>query len=278
MANNENNPLPSPDAPRQDEPRHSSAGATAGETVDHTSTLRREISAHRSAVAARRARAFIDCPDRVLGLPVRPLTVATWTMLHATGSRFLLGGTPMEGDVRNYLWFHSRLFPLALLLPAPCSLLLKWLALLPFTAVIRLHPTSVNHYCAVIARATDDIHGILAEAFAEAPAPGNRDGTAPAGCLEAQLLHLFVSEYGWTPSQVRALPLARLLQLARQFSDPGDDPSEQAIKWAHLSRRNDALRQERELKAGRFADVSPRMAGENVGQTPGGQQAETVPA
>lgn len=206
-------------------------------------TAQDQINEYRKANAARRSRAFCEGPDRVLGLAVRPMTLATWTRLHALGSRFVCGGTPLEGDVRNYLWLHSRLFTESRLLARP----LRWLALLPFSAFLH-RQKDVDYYCATIALASADIYGIIAEVFADAPTGTRRDGSPPQGCLEAQLTHLFAKEYRWPVAYIRAQPLARLIQLARQFSDESEDPTERAIKFAHLRRRNEELAREREAR------------------------------
>jgi hypothetical protein len=166
-----------------------------------TESLQKAISEHREAVAARRARAFIDCPDYVLGMPVRPVTPSSWTMLHAVGSRLLTDETPLEGDVRNYLWFHSRLFTLSPFW-AP---VLKWVALLRFSAVLHRRRNDVEWYVATIATAINDIRGILSDALADAPTGGR--SCAPGPCMEAQLVHFCASTYGWSEASSRATPL-----------------------------------------------------------------------
>lgn len=207
--------------------------------MNHSEDLQEQIAEYRTANAARRARAFIDCPDYVLGLPVRQMTLPTWTRLHACGSRFVNGGVPLEGDIRNYLWFHSRLFTTGIFAKP-----LKWLALLPFSAIVHRRRDE-DYYCTVIAMGIVDIKNIIAETFEDAPRGKNRDGSAPPACLEAQLIHLFVKEYGWTTEKIRTTPLAQLLQLARCFSLDEDDEGERNIRFAHLKKRNDELAAEK---------------------------------
>lgn len=218
-----------------------------------TEEVQSQITEHRKANAARRARAFCDGPDRVLGFAVRRMTLPTCTLLHAIGSRFTTGETPMEGDVRNYLWLHSRLFTDIPFIVKP----LRWLALLPFSAALH-RQKDVDYYCAVIAMAANDIQGIIADVFADSPRGQRKDGSPAQGCLEAQLIHLFVKEYGWTPAFIRKQPLAQLIQLARQFGGDDEDAQEKEIKFAHLRKRNDELAKEREAKK-IIADLTPSV-------------------
>lgn len=212
------------------------------EIENPTAQLRRRISDHRAAVAARRARAYVDCPDYVLGLPVRPLTPATWTLLHATGNRLVLGGTPLEGDIRNYLWFHSRLFPLATRLPHSARQILKWLALLRLSAALRRR-RDPDWYAATIATAGLELGAIIAEALADAPAADGRSDVSPGPCLQAHFEHYCARTYGWAPQVASAMPLRRLFQLLRAGAPPDtDDPEERAIRYDHLRQRNEALR------------------------------------
>lgn len=206
--------------------------------TDHTQQLREKLAAHRRAVSARRSRAYVSCPDRVLGLPVQPITPPTWTLLHAIGSRFVLGGTPLEGDIRNYLWFHSRLFPLAAFVPAPVARLLKWFALLRFTVLLRRR-RDPDWYVATLTLAGAEITGLLNDALADAP-KGNTD-CAPGPCLQAQFEHACASAYGWSPAFTSRQPLRRLFQLLRSAAPADtDDEAERAIRFAHLRDRNAA--------------------------------------
>lgn len=208
---------------------------------DPTTDLQATLAAYREATAARRARAMVDCPDSVLGLPVRPLTPATWTLLCATESRFLQpDAQPMEGDVRNYLWFHSRLFHFSSRLPARLSRFLKWCALLRFNSMLHRR-RNVHWYSATLALAAADIDRLVREAVADSPGRGEgRIGpTAPA--LEAQLVHIFAREYRWPPERTRATPLRQLFQLLLCLSPADDDAGERALRLDHLRRRNAEL-------------------------------------
>jgi hypothetical protein len=225
--------------------------------VTPTEEIQQRLADHRTANSARRARAFCDGMEALpqVGLRVLPMTLKTWTALHGMGSRLVVGGVPMEGDVRNFLWLHSRLFMDSRWYTVPTFA--KWLALLPFSAILHRKRDDADYYCTVIALTILDIKALIGEVFADAPTAKRRDGSPAPGCLEAQLIHLFVREYGWDVEYIRSLPLARLIQLARQFAPDEDDAAEKAIKEDHLRRRNAELQAERDARK-IMADLPPK--------------------
>lgn len=219
--------------------------------ISATASLQSAIAAYRTEVAARRARAFVDCPDTVLGLNVQPVTPPSWTLLQAIGSRLLTDEIPLEGDIRNYLWFHSPLFALAegwrRIAPKPLAevghRLLKWFALLRFSALLHRQPDS-DWYAATLATAVNEIRGILSDALADAPSGGR--ACAPGPCMEAQLIHFFSTQYRWSPERIRATPLRQLMQLVRAAAPADtDDEGERQIRFAHLRQRNAELEKSR---------------------------------
>lgn len=211
---------------------------------------------YRAQAALRRAAAFCDAPEYVLGIEVRPLTPASFSMLLATGSAFL--GRPtsaQEFDVRNYLWFHSPLYAhcgvkdwrtrktralrrLSFELNQPWR---KWVGLAP----------DVHRYMSTLALAIAEITRLIEDAFADAPARSGRPGK-PIATLEAFFIHEFSVAYGWSPEKTRHTPLRQLVQLHRCIrSGRGDDVSddqEDQILFDHLKARNDALAAERKNK------------------------------
>lgn len=210
------------------------------------------LAAARAATAKRRATAFCDAPEYVFGIRVKPLTPATWSMLAATGSRFVKGETALEGDVRNYLWFHS---------PQYCdstARFAKWrkswalrrltlAAAQPWRRWFRQKPDPARYY-SVIATAIVQIEAIVNDAFADAP---RAQGDAkPLATLEAILVGLFAREYRWSAEATRYAPLCRLFQLMRCIqSSKGNEPSdndEQVLTHAHLVRRNAELQAQRQ--------------------------------
>lgn len=200
---------------------------------------------YRAAADVRRASAFCDVPEYVLGIEVLPLTPRTFSMLYAVKSHFIHGGQVTEGDVRNYLWFHSRLY-------AHCGVP-DWqerkrqaLRVLdrelnqPWRKFILMRP-SLARYMAVLNLAIADIRGIIAEAFADSP-PAYSSGETPIATLQAQVIHLFSELYGWAPEYTSAMPLRKLFQLQRCIraarGRPIEDRGEQEIIADHLRRKN----------------------------------------
>lgn len=199
--------------------------------------------AYRAEASKRRAAAFCDAPDYVLGQEVRPLTPRTFSMLLAVDCHFIVGGRATEGDVRNYLWFHS---------PDWCHSgvagwqrrkaqairpLLRELAS-PIRRAMGL-PLDLARYGAALALAVADVRRLVEEAFADCPA-GSGDGVAVA-TMEAQMVNTFAREYHWTAEQTRNTPLRQLFQLLRclrasRGEDVGDR-GEQEILAAHIARK-----------------------------------------
>jgi hypothetical protein len=196
-------------------------------------TIQEKLDAYRAAAAHRRAAAFAPVPDFILGLPVAPLTPRVYSLLSAIGSPLVNGGTqPLEGDLRNYLWFSSRWFTTR---PA-LARWLKPLVLLPLTA--RLRSGDIHRYHATLALALNDLRLLLDDVFADAPA-----GTGPArpGCpptLEAQLVHAFATAYRWPPERTVRTPLRQLFQLLACLDPESRTLGEQSLITAHLRERN----------------------------------------
>jgi hypothetical protein len=221
-----------------------------------TNVLRDKIAAHRSGVSSRRARSYVDCPDEVLGMAVQPLTPATWTLLHATANRVVTGEVPLEPDIRNYLWFHSWLFPLGRFFSGWRLRCLIWLALIRWYCGLRRG----NWYVEALALAGMEIRGLLEEALADAPAGGG--DCAPGPCLQAQFEHFCATSYGWAPAFTSSQPLRRLFQLRRCLdASDADDEGERQIRFAHLRERNEQLALARQSKIP--ATVSSQGMGSN---------------
>lgn len=207
------------------------------------------LAEYRAATAQRRAEAFCDVPDHVLGIPVSPLTPRTFSMLFAVRSRFLFGGTPLEGDVRNYVWFHSPLYANC---TTPDWRRRKRRALAPLARQLGVEPwrrwlglgVSADRYAAALALAASDINQIMDAAFADAPrAAGSR--RAPLASLEASLVHECAAAYHWPPERTRSTPLRQLFQLNRCLAAASGhevrDEGEDAILADHLARKNAEL-------------------------------------
>lgn len=217
------------------------------------SPLYPKLLEYRRESAKRRAIAFCDAPEYVLGTEVLPLTPATFSMLVAMNSRFLGASEPLEADARNYLWFHSRLY-------GHCGVpdwrkrkkralrSFNWLLTRPWLRWVGLR-VSVHDYCACLALVTGEIKTLIDDAFADAPATsGNAE--KPLATLEAQLIVEFAKGLGWLPERTRHTPLRQLFQLHRclrrargeEIGDAGED----ALHAEHIRLRNKEAQNARE--------------------------------
>ena len=204
---------------------------------EHTKELREKIDEYRTEVTARRARAFVDCPDYALGIELGSLTPRIWTMLHASGNRLICGGEPLEGDIRNYIWFTSPLFTAS----GRFAKLRKWISLLRFNVMLR-RKRGVDWYVACLALASCELSRIISDTLADAPIGGR--STSPGPCMEAQFIGLFAKEYGWSAEYTRNQPLRKLFQLRRKFDTDDDDDGERRVRFEHLRKRNEQLAKE----------------------------------
>lgn len=221
------------------------APVAAVEPMPTISSLNKRIAEHRETVSRRRAEWFCPGPDFVLGIPCDPITPRSYTMLQATESEFVLGGTPLEGSIRNYVWFHSPHFVTA---DHPDVAKRRRLALAPFErqvlgprwARLFLRRFKARRYTAILAMAIDDIAAIVRSTFIDVPS-SSKDSGPSSGCLESQLIYLFARELGWVPERTSNTPLRRLFQLiAVMTAAKGEyqDPSEAEMIAEYLRKRN----------------------------------------
>lgn len=216
------------------------------QTTDQRLRLPKLIT-YREAASRRRAEAFCDAPDYVLGQEVRPLTPRTFSMLVAVGSHFVVGGRATEGDVRNYLWFHSPAWchsgvngwarsKARVLRPLLCELAPRRVRWLGFQL-------DLDCYSAALALAIADIRRLIDDAFADCPA--GRSGGAAIATVEAEMINVFAREYCWPMERTRNTPLRQLFQLLRcvraSHGDDIGDRGEQEILAAHLRKRQAAI-------------------------------------
>jgi len=184
--------------------------------MDYASALE---TARRTS-ARRRSTAWACVPEEVLGLPLSPITPATFDLLHGTGNAFVCGLPPVVADVRNFILYHSPGFdPDA---PTPrfwprFRLALRISAALcpPCTPPHRRAPVQASRFL----RAVEQIRAIVTETWADSLPGNDADDTGPtlAAGLHAQLADLFGREYHHWPGvrPFRHTPLAQLFQLAR---------------------------------------------------------------
>ena len=206
------------------------------------------LAEYRKAAAWRRAAAFVPGPDNVCGLLCRPMTPATYSQLFALRSRFITGGQPGEGDVRNYLWIHSPQFVPG---DSPSAKRTRARVLRPFERLTMkrwlgvLRRPDEDTYCAAVALAINDIIRLVEDAFADEAAGGS--WRPVRATLEAQMIALFADAYGWTPERTSSTPIKQLYQLVTLINGTDTpDAGEAAIIEAHLRKLNNALAGERE--------------------------------
>ncbi len=192
------------------------------------------LTEYRAATAKRRAEAFCDVQEYVLGSRVKPLTAASFSMLYASHSAFVMGGPVRVEDVLNYLWLHSRLhthtggflakrrkkWALRRFVFEMTQPWMKWIG----------RPADMDRSRAALNIAIAQIRRIIEDAFADAPARTKKAGK-PLATLEAFFLHEFATAYNWTPERTRETPLRQLMQLHRcirasrgdEMTDDGED-------------------------------------------------------
>ena len=155
--------------------------------MDHATLI--ETARRRSA--RRRSAAWASVPEDVLGLPLSPITPATFDLLHGTGNAFVSGHPPTLADVRNFILYHSPDFdpdhPTARFWPRfRISLRISAALCPPLTPRARRAAITAAN----LTRAITEIRAIVTATWADA-LPGNDDETAGpslAACLHAQLV------------------------------------------------------------------------------------------
>lgn len=211
----------------------------------------------RLQIMRRRAHAMCSGAEFLCGLRVVPTTLPIYSLLVATGNRFLFPGlTPTEKDVRDYLWFHS---PHYVDSTHPGWAARKERALLPFSRQIQPpwqkllgRKITMEWLAAVIVTCAQEISAHYESTFADATRGAGKN--APVASLEAQFIVTFASVFHWTSEQTRAVPLRQLFQLDRALAASRGvevrEPAEDALLAAHL------LRRQAEIDAAKAAETS----------------------
>lgn len=206
----------------------------------------------RMASASRRTQAWANVPERVLGLELRPITPAIFTVLCGTENAFVWGRLPLEHDLRNFVWFCSPQFdadkPVWSAKWRPVQMFRLNCALKrrayhkqkPAEAILKNFLTG----CA-------EVREILARTNADCVPPTTVEGEPEekplAAAQEAQFVDLFAREYKhWPlPQPVRHTPIMQLNQLARcidrstlGYKARYYDPAEHALDRAFLATLN----------------------------------------
>jgi hypothetical protein len=196
----------------------------------------------RYQTSRRRAAAMCLPDDLVMGLYLRPITPASFSMLLATGNAFTLAGIePRIADIRDYIWFHSSGFTTDLTrAKAEKSAVMAKLerhALPPWRAWRYSRASRLSIRSMAYALAGNQIAEIVAESFADAPPPSSGGGGVGAS-LEAQFIDLFAREYGWEPERISATPIRQLYQFLRCINPTDYDADEARIIAEDLAAAN----------------------------------------
>lgn len=168
--------------------------------------------------AERRSVAWAPVPQRVLGLRLRPITPATFDLMHGTGNAFICGKAPVLADVENFILFHAPEFDPDC--PAPrwfSRFRIAWRTAAALCPLFTMRRQSV--WAQQFLRAVREIRAIVADTWADALPGNDGEDASPtlAASLHAQLADTFAREYHTWPlaTPFRHTPLAQLFQLAR---------------------------------------------------------------
>lgn len=137
--------------------------------------------------------AFLDIPEQICGIDVKPLTLRHVLALSLVGSPFMVGGNPSPVDCAQFLWCVSTRWN-------PDS---KWQRRL-----FMIRCGKINAVDCV-----NQIDEFLRESFQDAP-PRMGGGDRPSYySYAAFMVDTFAHQYGWTDSQTLDMPCKRAFQL-----------------------------------------------------------------
>lgn len=140
-----------------------------------------------------RAVSFLDAPENICGVSVKPLTLSHVALLEAAQSPYIVGGPVTAEDTLLFLWVVSTQF-VAGDIGARDAFYMSWLHL-------------------SIDGTRDAIQDYVEEAFQDAPG-GKQGGDSPYGWA-ASFVDAIASEYGWLEREILCLPLKRVFQYCR---------------------------------------------------------------
>ena len=159
----------------------------------------REAVEHENVV---RAAAFIDAPEELCGLAVRPLTLGDMVALEQCGVCFFNARQPFEpADVVRFLWYQHEGY--------------RQSARFRRDLFIRQHARKANELCAGMITAWID------EAFQDSP--GSSGGNEISYWhYSAGIIDMMGREYGWTIKDTMGAPLKVLFQLMKIINKRAD--------------------------------------------------------
>jgi hypothetical protein len=162
------------------------------------SDLRDIIPGYREALEQeelQRNVAFLDVPELICGIEVSPFTLNHLCRLQCISSPFVCGGVMSPADVALFLWAVSPEYH-------PKARLRRWL-------FIR-RARGLNYADTVKA-----IEQYLADAFADRTGGGSRGFSPPNWSGYASICASLAAEYGWSVSQIMAMPVKQVWQFLR---------------------------------------------------------------
>ena len=154
-----------------------------------------------------RLAAFTDCPERIAGVEVIPLTPRLALELDAGGSAFFRGGIPTSGDVAAFLWHVS----VQRQKPGPWYLTRKrWSAVNQSRFITSI--VTLDYF-----EAFGRIRDYLEDSASDGPARRESTGPAYAGWASG-MVDAVASRYGWAEDEILDIPFKRLWQYWRRWS------------------------------------------------------------
>lgn len=146
--------------------------------------------------------AFLDFPETVCGVELRPLTMRDCLLLQSIGSPFVVGGNVGPIDALAFLKLQCT----------PRSRLSRWAML---RVIASRHAT---------VEVVQSIQEFIEEAFADSPPTDGSEGGPQYWTLAHSLIHVFGKNYGWPMEETLRHPikvLLPLLNIIRAESSPG---------------------------------------------------------
>lgn len=182
------------------------------------------IPGYREAVQKERAVrsvSFIEAPEVICGLKVRPLNMRHIALLEALGNPFMMGGAPTAEDIAAFMWIVSVQFK-------------------PFDIEARdAFIRSISFMDA--SQLENEIVQFMDEAWQDSPS--GRDGGPAPTSWAAAIVDAIASEYGWSEQDIMDVPVKRLFQYMRRIRLRNDikavfiDPSDK-LRAAWLESQN----------------------------------------
>lgn len=137
--------------------------------------------------------AFLDIPEQICGIDVKPLTLRHVLALSLVGSPFMVGGNPSPVDCAQFLWCVSTSW-------SPHS---RWRRKLFIRRCRRLKFSTL----------AKSIEEFVDEAFQDSPATTDCGDRQSFYSFAASIVDTFASEYGWPAHYIIDMPAKQLFQL-----------------------------------------------------------------